>query len=201
MSTLSTRCGVVTAGLCAREPPARRPAGHRRHLPGGRRRSPSRRRSTPTAAASRPSPGRSPTRSYPHSVKIVPGGTTNGQTTRTMESFMSIAAVSGGFKGAVVTNNTINLVNSFSDLGVQRQRRRRVRHLLDLALQRRPDLGDPDDQGEPVRGGRLAHHLDGRPHLRQRVVQERAADQPAAGAGRRGGDLVGVLDRRSRAGP
>ena len=30
---------------------------------------------------------------------------------------MSIAAVSGGFKGAVVTNNTINLTNSFSISG------------------------------------------------------------------------------------
>ena len=116
VSTLSTRCGVVTAGLCSGNPlPDTQPVTVAI--------SPGTATFTVTPTFYSDSSGVTPFAGtisdtvYPHSVKIVSGGTTNGQTTRTMESFMSIAAVSGGFKGAVVTNNTINLVNSFTISG------------------------------------------------------------------------------------
>jgi len=116
VSTLSTRCGVVTAGLCAGNPlPDTQPVTVAI--------SPGTATFTVTPTFYSDSSGVTPFAGtitdsvYPRSVKIVSGGTTNGQTTRTMESFMSIAAVSGGFKGAVVTNNTINLTNSFSISG------------------------------------------------------------------------------------
>ena len=54
---------------------------------------------------------------YPKSVKIVSTGTTNGTITRRMESFMAIQPVFGGFGGAVVTNSSTNLVNSFTISG------------------------------------------------------------------------------------
>ncbi|MDP9326877.1 MAG: hypothetical protein M3P10_01580 [Actinomycetota bacterium] len=116
VSTLSGRCGVVTAGLCASNPlPDTQPVTVAI--------SPGTATFTVTPTFYSDSSGVTPFSGtitdslYPRSVKIVSGGTTNGQTTRTMESFMSIASVSGGFKGAVVTNNSINLVNSFSISG------------------------------------------------------------------------------------
>jgi hypothetical protein len=54
---------------------------------------------------------------YPRSVKVVAAGTTNGVTTRTMETFMSLTADFGGIRGAVITNTSINLVNSFTISG------------------------------------------------------------------------------------
>lgn len=54
---------------------------------------------------------------FPQSVKIVSVGTTNGTTTRKMESFMAVHPVFGGFEGAVVTNAPTNLVNSFTISG------------------------------------------------------------------------------------
>jgi hypothetical protein len=50
---------------------------------------------------------------FPHSVKVVSTGVTNGTTTRKMETFMALTPVFGGFAGAVVTENCLNLVNSF----------------------------------------------------------------------------------------
>jgi hypothetical protein len=50
---------------------------------------------------------------FPHSVKVVSTGVTNGTTTRTMETFMALTPVFGGFAGAVVTENCLDLVNSF----------------------------------------------------------------------------------------
>jgi hypothetical protein len=50
---------------------------------------------------------------FPHSVKVVSAGLTNGVVTRRMETFMAITPVFGGFAGAVVTENCLNLVNSF----------------------------------------------------------------------------------------
>jgi len=49
----------------------------------------------------------------PQSVKVVSLGTTDGTTTRKMESFMALTPVFGGFAGAVVTDNSLGLVNSF----------------------------------------------------------------------------------------
>jgi Tfp pilus assembly protein PilX len=49
----------------------------------------------------------------PQSVKVVSVGTTNGRTTRTMESFMALTPFFGGFAGAVVSDNSVSLVNSF----------------------------------------------------------------------------------------
>ena len=40
---------------------------------------------------------------FPHSVKLVSVGTTNGKTTRKMETFLVLSPVFGGFAGAVVT--------------------------------------------------------------------------------------------------
>jgi hypothetical protein len=54
---------------------------------------------------------------FPRSVKIVSIGTTNGTTTRKMESFMAVHPVFGGFEAAVVTNAPTNLVNSFTISG------------------------------------------------------------------------------------
>jgi hypothetical protein len=54
---------------------------------------------------------------FPRSVKIVSIGTTNGTTTRKMESFMAVHPVFGGFEAAVVTNSSTNLVNSFTISG------------------------------------------------------------------------------------
>ena len=54
---------------------------------------------------------------YPVAVKVVSGGTTNGVTTRTMETFMSLTGQSGGFRGAVITNKSLNLTNSFTISG------------------------------------------------------------------------------------
>jgi Tfp pilus assembly protein PilX len=51
--------------------------------------------------------------SLPQSVKIVSTGTTNGRTTRTMQSFMALTPVFGGFAGAVVSDSSVSLVNSF----------------------------------------------------------------------------------------
>jgi len=116
VSTLASRCGVVTAGRCASNPlPDTQPVTVA-ISPGTATFT-----VTPTfysdSSGVTPFAGTITDTTYPRSVKVVSGGTTNGQTTRTMESFMSIAAVSGGFKGAVVTNNTIGLTNSFSISG------------------------------------------------------------------------------------
>jgi Tfp pilus assembly protein PilX len=116
VSTLSGRCGVVTTGLCAGNPlPDTQPVTVS-IAPGTATFT-----VTPTWYSDNngvtPFSGTITDTSYPRSVKIISGGTTNGQTTRSMESFMSISAVSGGFKGAVVTNNTISLVNSFTISG------------------------------------------------------------------------------------
>ncbi len=54
---------------------------------------------------------------FPRSVKIVSVGTTNGTTTRKMESFMAVHPVFGGFEGALLTNAPTNLVNSFTISG------------------------------------------------------------------------------------
>ena len=54
---------------------------------------------------------------YPKAVRVVSGGTTNGVTTRTMETFMSLTGQSGGFRGAVITNTTLGLQNSFTISG------------------------------------------------------------------------------------
>jgi hypothetical protein len=54
---------------------------------------------------------------FPQSVKIVSTGTTNGTTTRRMESFMAIYPTYTGFGGAVVTNSPTSLVNSFTISG------------------------------------------------------------------------------------
>jgi Tfp pilus assembly protein PilX len=54
---------------------------------------------------------------FPHSVKVVSVGTTNGTTTRTMETFMTLTPAFGGFAGAVVTENCLSLVNSFTITG------------------------------------------------------------------------------------
>jgi hypothetical protein len=49
----------------------------------------------------------------PQSVKVDSTGTVNGKVTQKMESFMALTPVFGGFAGAVVTANSVNLVNSF----------------------------------------------------------------------------------------
>jgi hypothetical protein len=50
---------------------------------------------------------------FPHSVKLVSVGNTNGTTTRKMETFLALTPTFGGFGGAVITENCVNLVNSF----------------------------------------------------------------------------------------
>ena len=157
MSTLSTRCGVVTAGLCATTPSDTQPV---------------------TVAIS---PGTAtftvtPT-FYSDSSGVTPfAGTISDTLVSSLREDRARRddersddeddgelhvhrAVSGGFKGAVVTNNTINLVNSFSDLGYSANDGD-VYVTVDPP-QRLTDLGEPDDQGEPVRVGRLAHHSTG----------------------------------------
>ncbi|MFL5799120.1 MAG: hypothetical protein ACJ77A_14470 [Actinomycetota bacterium] len=49
----------------------------------------------------------------PQSVKVDSIGTVNGKVTQGMESFMALNPVFGGFGGAVVTANSVGLVNSF----------------------------------------------------------------------------------------
>jgi Tfp pilus assembly protein PilX len=115
--TLAARCGVVTAGICASNPfPDAQPItvaidpGTATFTvtptwyadKGGL---------TPFAASAMTNTN------YPRSVKVVSAGTTNGVTTRTMETFMSLTGEFGGFRGAVVTNTSINLVNSFTISG------------------------------------------------------------------------------------
>jgi Tfp pilus assembly protein PilX len=113
---LASRCGVVTAGRCAGNPFTDTQPITVAVAPGTATFT-----ITPTFYADTrgltPFSGTITDSNYPHSVEVVSGGTTNGRTTRTMESFMSLTANSGGFKGAVVTNNTISLVNSFTISG------------------------------------------------------------------------------------
>jgi Tfp pilus assembly protein PilX len=116
VSTLASRCGIVTAGTCAGNPFAQTQPITVAIDPGTATFT-----MTPTfyADSSGVSPfsGTITDTQYPRSVRIVSGGTTNGKTTRTMESFMALTATFGGFKGAVVTNSSISLVNSFTISG------------------------------------------------------------------------------------
>lgn len=52
--------------------------------------------------------------SYPQSVKIKSVGTTNGGTTRTMETFIVLRAIYGGLTGALVANSNTTFTNSFT---------------------------------------------------------------------------------------
>ncbi len=54
---------------------------------------------------------------YPASVKILSTGTTNGATTRKMETYIVINPTFGGFEGAVLSGTSTTLVNSFSISG------------------------------------------------------------------------------------
>jgi Tfp pilus assembly protein PilX len=51
---------------------------------------------------------------YPRSVKTVSVGTTNGETDRTMETFMQLTPIFGGLTGAVVTNSSTTWTNNFT---------------------------------------------------------------------------------------
>lgn len=116
-TTLAGRCGVVTAGTCAGNPfPDAQPITVAID--------PGTATFTVTPTWYTDSAGLTPfaasamtNANYPHSVKIVSAGTTNGVTTRTMQTFMSLTGSFGGFRGAVITNNTIGLVNSFTISG------------------------------------------------------------------------------------
>jgi hypothetical protein len=55
---------------------------------------------------------------YPKSVRIVSQGTTNANTPRTMESFMAIHPVFGGFEGAVITTVSTSFTNNFTINGL-----------------------------------------------------------------------------------
>src|SRR4029450_10736995 len=52
--------------------------------------------------------------SYPRAVRVVSEGTTNGTTSRRMETYLTIAPTFGGFAGAVVAHTARSLVNSFT---------------------------------------------------------------------------------------
>lgn len=54
---------------------------------------------------------------YPKSVKVLSIGTTNGATTRKMETYIVINPTFGGFEGAVLSGASTNLVNSFTISG------------------------------------------------------------------------------------
>jgi Tfp pilus assembly protein PilX len=54
---------------------------------------------------------------YPQSVKVLSTGTTNGTTTRKMETYVVVNPTFGGFEGAVLSGATTNLVNSFTISG------------------------------------------------------------------------------------
>lgn len=116
VTTLASRCGIVTTGTCAGNPFADTQPITVAVDPGTATFT-----VTPTfysdTSGITPFSGTITDSNYPRSVMIVSGGTTNGQTTRTMESFMSLTGVSGGFKGALVTNNTLNLGQSFTISG------------------------------------------------------------------------------------
>ena len=51
---------------------------------------------------------------YPHSVLISSVGASNGQTERTMETFVDLTAVVAGFDGAIMTNSDTTFSNRFT---------------------------------------------------------------------------------------
>jgi hypothetical protein len=51
---------------------------------------------------------------YPAAVHVVSRGSTNGTTPRTMESYMALHPVFGGFEGAIITSASTSFVNSFT---------------------------------------------------------------------------------------
>jgi Tfp pilus assembly protein PilX len=117
---LASRCGIVTAaGLCTSGNPFADPQPITVAIaPGTASFSVTATwYSAVSSTGNTPFSGTITNNNYPKAVKVVSGGTTNGVTTRTMETFMSLTGESGGFRGAVITNTTLGLTNSFSISG------------------------------------------------------------------------------------
>ena len=110
-ASLSARCGTVTAGVCATNPLAVPQPISVDVEPGTAAFT-----ITPTwyDGAGNLFNGAISNVSYPRAVRVISEGTTNGTTSRRMETYLSIAPTFGGFAGAVVTNTSLSLVNSFT---------------------------------------------------------------------------------------
>jgi Tfp pilus assembly protein PilX len=113
-ASLAARCGTVTAGICASNPLAVPQPISVDVEPGTAAFT-----ITPTwyDAAGNLFNGAISNASYPRAVRVISEGTTNGTTPRKMETYLSIAPLFSGFAGAVVTNMSLNLVNSFTISG------------------------------------------------------------------------------------
>jgi len=113
-ASLAARCGTVTAGICASNPLALPQPISVDVKPGTAAFT-----ITPTwyDAAGNLFNGAISNASYPRAVRVISEGTTNGTTPRRMETYLSIAPLFSGFAGAVVTNMSLNLVNSFTISG------------------------------------------------------------------------------------
>ncbi|MGA9160878.1 MAG: hypothetical protein WB297_08460 [Actinomycetota bacterium] len=110
-ASLAARCGTITAGVCASNPLAVPQPISVGVAPGTATFT-----ITPTwlDASGIPFTGAITNTSFPRAVNVVSEGTTNGTTSRKMETLLSVAPSFGGFAGAIVTNTSLNLVNSFT---------------------------------------------------------------------------------------